>query len=257
MRRTWGSTRRKTSSAATREIGGPSLPRSLSSASKKSRVLPRRACQGPARGDPGQPTYRAATTTEDETPPPRTHTTKSHPIGVEPNPIADHETPPAPHSIKTNQVAPKLTARLAPKSPVENKPKDAEAFEVTRLACVQAGWDFERIGEPDRVMLANVRWLSRYRHPRCWNASVALRLRESFRSARSLMAGADATGDRLVTLPVLFHLMWRQELVTEGLAVELLGPWTIARIPAPASCSSTRSTTSRRGLRPAPKSPTP
>lgn len=44
------------------------------------------------------------------------------------------------------------------------KPKDTEAFETTRLACTQAGWRFERIGVPDAVLLANVRWLSRYRH---------------------------------------------------------------------------------------------
>lgn len=47
------------------------------------------------------------------------------------------------------------------------EPKDAEAFEVTRLVCTQAGWRFERLGIPDAVLLANIRWLSRYRHPRC------------------------------------------------------------------------------------------
>ncbi|MFE9995503.1 TnsA-like heteromeric transposase endonuclease subunit [Streptomyces avermitilis] len=37
------------------------------------------------------------------------------------------------------------------------EPKDAEAFEVMRLLCAQAGWRFERLGTPDAVLLANVR----------------------------------------------------------------------------------------------------
>ncbi len=45
------------------------------------------------------------------------------------------------------------------------EPKDAEAFEVTRTACSQAGWGFERVGTPDPVLLANVRWLSRLPAP--------------------------------------------------------------------------------------------
>ena len=34
------------------------------------------------------------------------------------------------------------------------EPKDTEAFEVTRLACGQAGWEFERVGVPEAVLLA-------------------------------------------------------------------------------------------------------
>ncbi|MFF6780777.1 TnsA-like heteromeric transposase endonuclease subunit [Streptomyces sp. NPDC012510] len=56
-------------------------------------------------------------------------------------------------------------------------PRDAEAFEVTRRACRQAGWGFERVGVPQEVLLANVRWLSRYRHPRCRRGPVVDRLR--------------------------------------------------------------------------------
>ena len=48
--------------------------------------------------------------------------------------------------------------------------RDAEAFAVTALACEQAGWEFRRAGELDPVLTANVRWLSRYRHRRCFGA---------------------------------------------------------------------------------------
>ncbi|WP_431968043.1 TnsA-like heteromeric transposase endonuclease subunit [Actinacidiphila sp. bgisy160] len=110
------------------------------------------------------------------------------------------------------------------------EPKDAEAFEVTRLVCAQAEWRFERLGIPDAVLLANVRWLSRYRHPRCLHDPAATRLRETFATRGPLMAGADAAGDRLSTLPVLFHLLWLQELTPEDMTAELLGPRTIVHL---------------------------
>ncbi|MFJ9822652.1 TnsA-like heteromeric transposase endonuclease subunit [Streptomyces sp. NPDC101151] len=110
------------------------------------------------------------------------------------------------------------------------EPRDAEAFEVTRLACGQAGWGFERVGVPEEALLANVRWLSRYRHPRCQRGPVVDRLREVFAAPFPLMAGADAAGDRLETLPALFHLLWLQELAAEDVVVELLGPSTVVRL---------------------------
>ncbi|MET8402773.1 TnsA-like heteromeric transposase endonuclease subunit [Streptomyces sp900116325] len=110
------------------------------------------------------------------------------------------------------------------------EPKDAEAFEVTSLACSQAGSRFERVGVPDAVLLANAKWLSRYRHPRCLNGPVADRLRELFTSPRPLMAGADAAGDRLATLAVLFHLLWLQELTAEAMSTELMGPRTVVSL---------------------------
>ncbi|MER7408093.1 TnsA-like heteromeric transposase endonuclease subunit [Streptomyces sp. NPDC000070] len=109
-------------------------------------------------------------------------------------------------------------------------PKDTESFDVTRLACAQAGWDFERVGVPEAVLLANVRWLSRYRHRRCLHEMSADRLRQVFTAPGPLVAGADAAGDRLATLPVLFHLLWFQELTAEGMAAELLGPRTRVRL---------------------------
>ncbi|MEU6680094.1 TnsA-like heteromeric transposase endonuclease subunit [Streptomyces sp. NPDC046925] len=110
------------------------------------------------------------------------------------------------------------------------EPKDAEAFELTRRVCAEAGWRFARLGAPKTVLLANIRWLSRYRHPRCMHGPAVARLREVFTTPGPLMAGSDAAGDRLLTLPVLFHLLWRQELAVEDMAVELLGPRTIIHL---------------------------
>ncbi|MFI6102514.1 TnsA-like heteromeric transposase endonuclease subunit [Lentzea sp. NPDC051213] len=46
------------------------------------------------------------------------------------------------------------------------KPKDEVAFEATRAACELLGWRYEIVGTPPEVLLANVRWLAGYRHPR-------------------------------------------------------------------------------------------
>ncbi len=106
---------------------------------------------------------------------------------------------------------------------------DAEAFEMTAQACTQLGWEFRRAGEIDPVLNGNMRWLARYRHPRCASrAEIVLRLRPAFEEPMPLLVGAEAVGDRILVLPALFHLMWRQELVAD-LARERLGPATLVR----------------------------
>lgn len=104
--------------------------------------------------------------------------------------------------------------------------RDAETFATTARICAGLGWEFRRVGEIEPVLNANIRWLARYRHPRCaGRAGVAERLREVFATPAPLLAGAQEAGDRLAVLPVLFHLLWRQELTAE-LAGARLGPAT-------------------------------
>jgi hypothetical protein len=76
---------------------------------------------------------------------------------------------------------------------------------VTAAACVLAGWEFRRVGEIDPVLAANVRWLSRYRHPRCGVPEVPAALLEVFAQGTGLFAGAALVRERLRVLPVLFH----------------------------------------------------
>ena len=72
--------------------------------------------------------------------------------------------------------------------------KDAGVFAVTAMACEQAGWEFRREGAIDPVVRANVRWLSRYRHPRCAEAGdIAAALLEVFGQGE-LMAGGARSG---------------------------------------------------------------
>jgi hypothetical protein len=91
-------------------------------------------------------------------------------------------------------------------------PKDAEVFAVTGRACEDAGWGYQRAGDLDPVLVANVRWLSRYRHRRCLVPDVAVALLDAFAGGRGLFEGAEMAGDRLRVLPVLFHLMWSRRL---------------------------------------------
>ncbi len=93
--------------------------------------------------------------------------------------------------------------------------RDAETFAVTALACEAAGWEYRRSGDLDPVLVANVRWLSRYRHRRCLVPGIAAVLLEAFAGGRGLFEGAEAAGDRLRVLPVLFHLMWQRQLTAD------------------------------------------
>lgn len=92
------------------------------------------------------------------------------------------------------------------------KPRDAEAFTATRVACERLGWRYEVAGAADPVVSANVRWLAGYRHPRHELPGIAAALLEGFEAAGELMAGAESVGDPIAVLPVLFHLLWHHRL---------------------------------------------
>ncbi|HCU91684.1 MAG TPA: hypothetical protein DHU96_02555 [Actinobacteria bacterium] len=103
------------------------------------------------------------------------------------------------------------------------KPEDAEAFEVTAAACESVGWGYRRVGMPDPVLAANVRWLAGYRHPRCLREEHRAGLLEAFASPAPLLDGALAVGDRIAVLPSLFHLMWTGALAADLASAPLSG----------------------------------
>jgi hypothetical protein len=108
--------------------------------------------------------------------------------------------------------------------------RDAEAFEATASACASVGWEFRRVGTLPPVFAANVRWLSRYRHPRCGRREdLAAAALEVFAQPMPLFAGAGQIGDRLAVLPVLYHLLWRQALVVD-LGPALMGPDSVVGV---------------------------
>jgi hypothetical protein len=64
---------------------------------------------------------------------------------------------------------------------------------------------YRLVHEPDPVVMANVRWLAGYRHPRCLRPALAAAV---FAEAGPLMDGAALLGDPLANLPTVFHLLW-------------------------------------------------
>ena len=110
--------------------------------------------------------------------------------------------------------------------------RDAETFALTASACQAVGWEYRRLGDLEPVLVANVRWLSRYRHRRCLVPGIAALLLEVFTGGRGLFEGAELAGDRLRVLPVLFHLMWERQLLAD-LAAGPLGMTTVVRAGGP------------------------
>lgn len=121
---------------------------------------------------------------------------------------------------KTRSHAPDYFARLADGSalvldvrPADRiKPRDQVAFDATREVCEALGWRYEVAGAPPASLLANVRWLAGYRHPRHHLPDVADALRAAFAASSGLLDGAEQVGDPIAVLPVLFHLLWRRDL---------------------------------------------
>ena len=96
------------------------------------------------------------------------------------------------------------------------KPPDAAKFAMTALksAQVSRGWSFRLVHEPEPVLVANVRWLSGYRHPRCLMPEVTRSCSEAFAGDGVVGGGGDGRGPSAV-LPVLFHLIWRRQLAAD------------------------------------------
>jgi hypothetical protein len=90
--------------------------------------------------------------------------------------------------------------------------RDAETFAVTAAACAGVGWWYRLVDSADEVLVANVAWLAGYRHPRHHRPDLAEALAGVFARPTPLLAGAEAVGDPIGVLPVLYHLAWRGEL---------------------------------------------
>ena len=111
------------------------------------------------------------------------------------------------------------------------EPEDAEAFAATARACELAGWAFRRVGTIEPVLLENVRWLAGYRRARFCDGEIAGSLMSAFAQPRTLFDGAYAVGDGIKVLPVLYHLLWLQELRVDVARVRL-GPDSVVSTPS-------------------------
>ncbi|HEX2807142.1 MAG TPA: TnsA-like heteromeric transposase endonuclease subunit [Kineosporiaceae bacterium] len=99
---------------------------------------------------------------------------------------------------------------------------DAAAFEVTRRACEQIGWRFRRVGAVGATLLANLRWLAGYRHPRHARPVDRQVAREVFGAGLPLVEGARQLGDPVRVLPGVYHWLWRGDLLVVDLETATL-----------------------------------
>ena len=98
-------------------------------------------------------------------------------------------------------------------------PRDQRAFDATARAAALVEWDYRVVDAPDSVVIANVRWLAGYRHPRFAEAAEhrgqGSVVRITFGHRRQLDEGVRTIGDPIAVLPVVYHLMWRGQLGTD------------------------------------------
>lgn len=92
---------------------------------------------------------------------------------------------------------------------------DGEVFAATSAACELVGWRYERLGDIDPLLTANVRWLAGYRHPRCLVAQVREALMGMVGDGSTVGTLAQTVGEPITVLPTLFHLLWSGELRSE------------------------------------------
>lgn len=127
--------------------------------------------------------------------------------------------------VRTDQGATLVVACPPASGP---SPRWQRQQQVLRQACEEAGWELGMPRIPEPMALANLRWVSRCRHPRYGDREVEKALKAAFRTPRALEEGVRATGlPRLSTLPRLYHLLWRQELSMEW--NRAMGPDSVIR----------------------------
>ena len=90
--------------------------------------------------------------------------------------------------------------------------------------------EYRLVGALDPIATVNLRWLAGYRHPRYGIPALAGALRAAFAAPVPLMDGAEAVGNPVAVLPMLYHLLWRQELAAD-LSVPL-HPATVVALAA-------------------------
>lgn len=100
--------------------------------------------------------------------------------------------------------------------PAERRPqRDVAKFDATAVACEALGWEYRLVGATDPIVTGNLRWLAGYRHPRHRVPDIAAALLAAAVGPTALMAVVERVGDPLAALPVMFHLLWCQELVVD------------------------------------------
>ncbi len=84
----------------------------------------------------------------------------------------------------------------------------AERARVVAAAAEAVGWGYRLAEPPDPVVVANVRWLAGYRHPRYAAGPWMPALVEAFSSPRPAIEAVRELGDPIAVWPAVFHALW-------------------------------------------------
>ncbi|MEV5901860.1 TnsA-like heteromeric transposase endonuclease subunit [Streptomyces sp. NPDC052127] len=87
-------------------------------------------------------------------------------------------------------------------------PRLAGRARVVAAAAETVGWCYRLADPPDPVLVANVRWLAGYRHPRYAAGPWIPALREVFASPRPAAEAVYELGDPIAVWPAVFHALW-------------------------------------------------
>ncbi|WP_405392996.1 TnsA-like heteromeric transposase endonuclease subunit [Streptomyces sp. NBC_01102] len=79
---------------------------------------------------------------------------------------------------------------------------------VVAAAAQAAGWSYRLAEPPDPVLVANVRWLAGYRHPRYAAGPWMPALLEVFASPQLAVKAVYELGDPISVWPAVFHALW-------------------------------------------------
>ncbi len=94
--------------------------------------------------------------------------------------------------------------------------RDQEIFTATETACATVGWAYRRLGPLPRTFGANLRWLAGYRHPRCLSPANARAIHDCLRDGpKKLPDLMKSTGNPVIVLPAVFHLLWIGDITTD------------------------------------------
>ncbi|MER7960053.1 TnsA-like heteromeric transposase endonuclease subunit [Streptomyces sp. NPDC096030] len=103
-----------------------------------------------------------------------------------------------------------------PSRPEAGGERALRAADAMGEACEEIGWAYRRLAPLDDVPAANLKWLAGYRHPRnAGRPGLMPSVLEAFAQPRPLLEGAEAVGDPIEVLAVVFHALWHGQLTTD------------------------------------------
>lgn len=82
----------------------------------------------------------------------------------------------------------------------------------TRPIAAKMGWEYRFVGEPDQQLWANVRWLAGYRRPPNAGLDYIPKLLAATQLPIEIGQLCRDICDEGIARPVLFHLMWKQDI---------------------------------------------